>query len=220
LTVRDGYPLLWDRRGWRSRRLGRIKYGTPPKWDLVKSGTFSRDGNRILLTTSSGNASIIDTRTGSIETVFKRHSPTPVIAGEFSPDGRSVVTAAGREALVWDAPTGRVHLRLKGHAGDVSSAAFSQDGRWIITAGKDRTTRVWDARSGRLAATQNHPDEVTHAAFRPERDEFVSAGADGSVRLYPCLPCRPSRMLQELARTRVTRRLTREERNAYVDRGS
>jgi len=60
---------------------------------------------------------------------------------------------------------------LRGHEGDVNSAAFSPDGRYIVTASSDSTARIYLA----------HIED-----------------------------------LMELARSRVTRELTPEERRQYL----
>ena len=67
----------------------------------------------------------------------------------FSPDGRWIVTAGPRTALLWDARTGRLFSQsgtndpfLRGPVrGPVSTAVFTPDGRWIVTASGDGTVR-------------------------------------------------------------------------------
>ena len=39
-------------------------------------------------------------------------------------------------------------LTLKGHTGSVWSASFSPDGSRIVTGSRDKTAKVWDAKTG------------------------------------------------------------------------
>jgi WD40 repeat protein len=66
----------------------------------------------------------------------------------FSPDGRSIATATGHFASVWDVATGNRRCKLTGHSGLVNTVCFSADGRLLATGSKDGTVRLWDVSSG------------------------------------------------------------------------
>jgi WD40 repeat protein len=61
---------------------------------------------------------------------------------EFSPDGRWLVTAAGRAGL-YDTRDGALIVRLRGHERPVASAAFDPTGKQIVTGGDDGTVRTY-----------------------------------------------------------------------------
>ena len=68
-----------------------------------------------------------------------------VLTVVFSPDGKRVLTAgADATARTYDAATGAELAVLRGHDGDVMSAAFSSNG-WIVTTSSDRSVRLWTA---------------------------------------------------------------------------
>jgi WD40 repeat protein len=45
-------------------------------------------------------------------------------------------------ARLWDAETGKEIMILRGHAGQVLSAAFWPDGTQVVTASTDKTARA------------------------------------------------------------------------------
>ncbi|NJN10775.1 MAG: hypothetical protein HC815_23415, partial [Richelia sp. RM1_1_1] len=62
----------------------------------------------------------------------------------FSPDGKTIVTASwDNTAKVWDT-NGKQLAELKGHTSAVYNANFSPDGKTIVTASEDNTAKVWD----------------------------------------------------------------------------
>lgn len=63
----------------------------------------------------------------------------------ISPDGRWV--AAGSLDMVvriWDAQTGVLVERLRGHKDSVYSVAFSPDGRGLVSGSLDKSLKYWD----------------------------------------------------------------------------
>ncbi|HLW79813.1 MAG TPA: TIR domain-containing protein, partial [Terriglobia bacterium] len=75
-----------------------------------------------------------------------------VVLNGFSPDGKLVVTAAGKTARIWDAATGQAITAPLAHTDNVVSAAFSPDGGRLVTGANDSTVRIWDAHNGKLLA--------------------------------------------------------------------
>jgi len=90
---------------------------------------------------------------------------------EFSPDGRYIVTPHDDKlARIFNADTGELVRELSGHTARLVSATYSPDGTKIITSGNrdamtngnwDRTTRIWDAQTGKqlrvLPDAQGYP---------------------------------------------------------------
>ena len=97
------------------------------------------------------------------------------------------------------------------------NAAFSPDGTLVVTAGGGGTARVWEASTGQdVAELRGHLGRVTSAAFSPDGTRVVTVSRDGTARIYVCEVCVPIEGLLALARTRVTRDLTPEERAIYL----
>jgi WD40 repeat protein/serine/threonine protein kinase/uncharacterized membrane-anchored protein YhcB (DUF1043 family) len=118
----------------------------------------------------------------------------------------------GRSALLHDEPEASVHLgrayqrgdrsrstafmlaralqprlaeqaRLASTAGRMWSAAFSPDGRQIVTT-DDRAAQVWDAQTYRRRFTLFHGEAVYQALYSPDDARIVTAGGDGTVKIW------------------------------------
>ncbi|HEX2687795.1 MAG TPA: WD40 repeat domain-containing protein [Kofleriaceae bacterium] len=63
------------------------------------------------------------------------------------------------------------------------SAAFSPDGRQIVTT-DDAGARIWDAQTNGLLFTLGHGDTVYHAVYSADSARLVTAGGDGTVRIW------------------------------------
>ena len=65
------------------------------------------------------------------------------------------------------------------------SAAYSPDGTRIVTASRDKTARIWDARTGaQLAVLSGHGDAVNSAAYSPDGTRIVTASFDKTARIW------------------------------------
>lgn len=106
---------------------------------------------------------------------------------EFSPNGRSVVTASlDLTARIWDARTGRLLFTLP-HPAAVRSARFSPDGSRILTGSDDFVVRLWDAHTGRpLGRPMIHPKKVHRESvtFSPDGRRILTGSDDGTARVW------------------------------------
>jgi WD40 repeat protein/DNA-binding SARP family transcriptional activator len=203
----DGTTRIWDVAT--GRELLTIQTGP------AASVTFSPDGSR--LATGSyvgGPVRFWNATTGELLQTLTDQTSTAWQVNFDATGARLVAAGADGTARVWDTATGQVLLELHGPPGTDVSAVFSPDGGRIATVGREGVTRVWDAATGQdlLTLTGPGPEEgISGLAFSPD-GHHLATGGDYAVRIYEL------RLddLVALARSRVTRNLTRDECQQYL----
>ena len=187
--------------------------------DRVDAVAFSPDGKRIVAASWDGKVRIWSTASGAVTASFTA-SDRPLRSTSFSPDGKRLLTAGDDStARVWEVGTWNRLAELRGHTAAVASAAFSPDprGTFVLTADENGTALVFEVETEALVAELHGPvDSLEAAAFRTDANRVATAGDDGMVRIYTCTVCRSGSDLVELARQRVSRQLTAQERAIYL----
>jgi WD40 repeat protein len=90
---------------------------------------------------------------------------------------------------------------LEGHTDAVTSVAFSPDGQRLATASRDKTAKVWDARTGQeLRALKGHTDDVTSVAFSPDGQRLATTSGDGTARVWDARTGQQQLVLREHTR--------------------
>jgi WD40 repeat protein len=202
----DGTVTIWD---VVSRRpITTLQAGKTPTPDVA----FSPDG-RLLATSGASSVRLWDATTGARVRSLGKH-PFAFYRLAFDPAGRRLAAASvDGTAIVWAIQTGKELLTL--HAGDASltSVAFSPDGNRIATGCVDSTATLWDARDGRqLFTLLGHTASISRLAFSPDGSLLATGSADRTIRLEPLA----LEALVHIAEQRVTRGLTKRERQIYL----
>jgi len=74
---------------------------------------------------------------------------------------------------------------FSGHTDILEFAAYSPDGTRIVTASRDRSARIWDARTGAtLAVLSGHQNVIQSAAYSPDGTRIVTASPDRTARIW------------------------------------
>jgi WD40 repeat protein len=77
--------------------------------------------------------------------------------GDFSPDGRYIVSAYGGQCSVWTAEGGELVASLGGDG--IVSAAFSSDGERILVTNQAGAARLWSMQTQRFSTSWFAPDD-------------------------------------------------------------
>ncbi len=170
-------------------RLWNVADGTLLKRFKNTKGTFTRqvafspDGKLLAAEVYQGPLMIIDVASGKVLDSFGKELDLigDAFQGDapmaFSPDGRTLATIGGREALhFWEPATGKDRLATpEAHQGGVYALAFPADGKTLISGSRDRTVRVWDLATGRPTRLLRHDGWVWSLAVSAD-GSFLAAG--------------------------------------------
>jgi WD40 repeat protein len=180
----------------------------------VRDIGYSPDGQWLVTASEDHTARIWRAATGKSMAVLPHDAE--VTMAMFSPGGRWIVTGtADRVIRVWDAASRKKVSEIDIRPKELVSFALSPDGNFLVTALEEGTAEVFETRTGaRVAELTGHTGPVRSPGFSPSPDglRIVTAGLDGEVNLYPFNLGGTTTHLIALARKRVPRQLTAQER--------
>ena len=146
--------------------------------------------------------------------------PSDVLDAQLDPTGRWVASASEDGLVhVQDARTGgeRIVLAPTSVGGFATAVAWSPDGSQVVAGFDDGALRVWDVASGEeLATFAVDRSAILDVAFAG--DGRIAATVEKSIVLdvFSCDVCGSTDDVIALARTRVTRELTPDERVRFL----
>lgn len=182
---------LWD------AQTGQVQIGWRDPQASFQAVAFSPDGRCVaavsgqLAVHPDAAVTVWDVITGKQVHALRGHVGG-LRAVAFSPEGTRLASSGLDQTVkLWDSVTGEGALTLRGHLDNVFCLAFSPDGFQLASGSLDKTVRIWDATplerepGPEYLTLRGHQGAVTDLAFHPtDRQTLVSAGTDGSVRLW------------------------------------
>lgn len=142
----DATALVWD--AFKTRQSHRLP--NPTGVGIHSIATTSAQAKRHLVATGGGDGKI---RLWDLSNPDKLPAePTKILEGghsaavaalAFSPNGRYLASAAGREVFIWDADGNRLYA-LPGEFRDAVTAITFTPQATLVTTARDRTIRVWN----------------------------------------------------------------------------
>jgi eukaryotic-like serine/threonine-protein kinase len=151
----------------------------------IQGVQFSPDG-RLIASSSSGAPGKGEFTVWNSQDGTEVFSNSNYIRGaSFHPDGKRVAGARSDMTIqVWEVPTGREILVLRGHQSAVNQVVYSPNGRLLASASSDKTLRLWDATTGQeLVCHRGHLGVVNSVAFSPDGQLLATSSRDG-VRVW------------------------------------
>jgi WD40 repeat protein len=169
-------------------------------FNMIQDAAFSADGRHIVIVTMNGQLVIVDASTG--KSVLDCNAADALWHGEFSPDGRRVLTAGPKTAAQLSDLTRCEPVLLYDETGaaanksDALRATFSADGARVLVSYADHSVRVWNASTAeaisrlRFADKRDPPDE---ARFSPDGERVLtwSEHYPGGEAIEPTKIARP-----------------------------
>lgn len=173
-------------------RIWNVKYGTlettqkETKNNLLALA-YSPDGKKIVATENwDGKIEMWDAINVRLIRSIQGHADW-VLCVAYSPDGKEFVTGS-RDGSVyaWDAESGaRLRVLRDPELDPVNSVAYSPDGRYVMAATQSRHILSWQKNGGKLFNFyEGHDLSVTSLAFPSAGKHLVSAGLDGTIRIW------------------------------------
>jgi RNA polymerase sigma factor (sigma-70 family) len=162
--------------------------------DIVTSVALSPDGQWLASGCRDSGVCLTYYSRDRGETHYLKDHTLPVFAVAFSPDGKLLATAGGEEFLKDDNKPGELIVwatatqkKLWAYQAPktLASVAFSPDGRLLATSGADGTTRLLDAKSGKvIRELKGHEDMVRCVAFSPDGKTLATGSFDEDVKFW------------------------------------
>lgn len=104
-----------------------------------------------------------------------------------SPDGRYVTVTGGfnKDAISWNAKTGKLNQRLTGHTRNITSAMYSGNSQYVLFSSEDNTAKLLDIKKGAVSLElKGHEDQVSVAAFSKDESKIITASYDETVKVW------------------------------------
>jgi len=135
----------------------------------IVSLAFSPDGKSLVSASRDGTIKLCDL--ASEKTLSDQAAAVYCVV--FSPDGKTVAAAVGKNAMLWDAASGKELATFAGHADSVRSLAFSPDSKTLASAEFGQVL-LWDVEKRAKIESFKSKEGATALAFSPDGKVLAS----------------------------------------------
>ncbi len=152
----------------------------------VTSATFGPIGDKVVVSTRSGETLIWDPRTKTFPWSSASTSGADVGTGQIPSNPGDIVVAQGTREQgpeIWMMQA-RTHWPLKGPlTGDTQSVELSRDGKLVLSVSRGAVAQVWSAETGELLLPLKDT-AVTSAHFSPDGQSVVTTSLNRTARVW------------------------------------
>ncbi|MFO1167805.1 MAG: WD40 repeat domain-containing protein [Rhodoblastus sp.] len=129
---------------------------------------------------------LYDFATGKIARVFRDPDRNVIMALDFSPDGRRILSGGqDGSVLLWDVEGDRPPRKFEGHDSDVYGVRFLPDGKRIASASDDMTARIWNVETGEALRTfEAGSGTDLRMAISPRGDRIAAGASTGRINVW------------------------------------
>ena len=206
----DGIAHVWDS-SWREKSgpLENYREGT----GLITTVVQALGGRMLVAGTEDGAIGVWDRGTEHPRWRLIGHTAAITALATTPLDSRLVSASRDATLRVWKLETGRQTASMHGHAGPVVGCAFvrgaSSSEFLVLSASADRLVKVWTMDGQPFATLGAHEGEITDlrevkvptgSGYNVPRSviasECLTAGADGTVRLWDLEAMRESQVVR------------------------
>jgi WD40 repeat protein len=152
----------------------------------IAASAWSPDGRTVLTASVDLSARLWSADNGRKLQTLRGHTGYLVACG-FSPDGKEASTTSwvDRTTRIWTVKSGKQRLELAGHEAMPTQARFAPDGRSFATADQLGVGLLHELDKGlRIGRLAGHVGSVSGLEFTPDARWIVTAGHDGTVRVW------------------------------------
>ena len=209
-SSKDGHVRMF------SGETGALMREFPSEGGEAFAAVFSPDGRFVAAGYADGTVRLWNTADSSNRQITQDNSPVYGVA--FSRDGTLIATATlSGNVRLWDTAT-HTPISEFNLAAPIVSVDFSNDGQFVVAAGGN-TAFIAEVGTGHFVMNVSPGSSIRSVAFRPDGRAIITADADHTARIFPCDTCVSGPELKALAKERVDRGFTGEERALYLGAG-